>query len=135
MKKDDSTLIQLAQKAQASSYSPYSRRKVGAAVKFKDGRVFTGGNIENSSFGATVCAERVAIWKGISEGSKEIAEVAVFTDADPPWPPCGLCRQVIAEFGGDAVKIERANGSKTITASFKDIYPDAFRPGHLLDGE
>lgn len=133
MKKERPDLLALAEAAQKKSYSPYSARKVGAAVRFEDGSVQTGCNIENSSYGGTVCAERVAIWKGVSEGSKVVVEIAVFTDADPPWPPCGLCRQVIAEFAEDDAVVHRSNGrSPVITVRFKDIYPDAFRPKHLL---
>lgn len=127
-------LLKSAKEAWDRSYSPFSRKKVGAAVRTKDGRVFSGCNIENSSFGATVCAERVAIWKAVSEGAKEIAEVAVITDANPPWPPCGLCRQVIAEFASDQALIHRANtAGAVITTAFSELYPEAFRPGHLLE--
>jgi cytidine deaminase len=82
------------------SYSPYSVRQVGSVIKLTNGKVYAGCNIENSSFGATVCAERVAVWKAVSEngGDIRIAQIVVATDASPPWAPCGLCRQVVNEF-------------------------------------
>ena len=86
--------------AMQHSYSPYSTKQVGAAIRLTNGKEYTGCNIENSSYGATVCAERVAVWKAVSEngGDVQIEEVVVATDASPPWSPCGMCRQVINEF-------------------------------------
>lgn len=125
-------LFELAKKTRLHSYSPYSNHKVGAAVLMKDGSIFTGCNVENSTFGATVCAERVAVQNAISQGSTEISEICVITDATPPWPPCGLCRQILTEFGDSDVKIHLANlsGVKE-TVKLKDLMPYAFRPEHL----
>ena len=91
-------LITLAKKAMENSYSPYSEFKVGAAALGKSGRVYTGTNIENASYGATVCAERCAIFKGISEGERSFSKIAVVCLAERPAPPCGMCLQVMTEF-------------------------------------
>jgi cytidine deaminase len=96
----DPTLKKLSIRAMKKSYSPYSKKTVGAAIRLKNGKIFTGCNIENSSYGGTVCAERVAVWNAVSEcgGNIQITDVYVATEASPPWSPCGLCRQVINEF-------------------------------------
>ena len=126
-------LIEAAKKVQTHSYSPYSGYRVGAAILTKSGNIYSGCNVENSSFGATVCAERVAIQNAIShEGNIEIVEVAVVTDATPPWPPCGMCRQVISEFaqtGTHATKIHTANHKGEIFSyEFQNLMPEAFTP-------
>ncbi|MEK6580085.1 MAG: cytidine deaminase, partial [Bdellovibrionota bacterium] len=97
-------LLDTAKAVRKNAYSPYSKVKVGAALRTRDGKIFSGCNVENSSYGATVCAERVAIQKAVSElgGKIEIQELVVVTDATPPWTPCGICRQVIAEFGSNS---------------------------------
>ena len=125
-------LYKMALLAREKSYSPYSGHKVGAAIRTSNGKIYTGCNIENSSFGATVCAERVAIQKGISEqGPLQIVEIMVITDATPPWPPCGLCRQVIGEFGKETT-IYTANIEGNLeTFSLNDLFPLAFTSAHL----
>jgi cytidine deaminase len=113
------------------SYSPYSKAKVGSAIETEDGTIIGGCNIENSSFGGTVCAERVAIWKAISEGHKKIKKVYVYTEAG--WPPCGLCRQVMAEFAHADLEVIISDGQgKETHKSFKDLLPMAFTPEHLI---
>lgn len=126
-------LFEAAQKARQNSYSPYSGHKVGAAIRLKTGQIFGGCNIENSSYGGTNCAERVAIQKAVSElGKIEIAEVFVVTDAKDPWPPCGLCRQVIAEFARNETQIHSANlAGKIRTTTLGEIFPEAFTPDYL----
>ncbi len=127
-------LYQKALESRARSYSPYSRHKVGAALRLEDGRVFGGCNVENSSYGGTVCAERTAILKAVSESDQpiRIAEVVVVTDATPPWPPCGLCRQVIAEFAGPETPLHSTNlAGDVVTSTFGELFPNAFTPGHL----
>jgi len=127
-------LFKAAQTARSHSYSPYSGHKVGAAIRLKSGQIFSGCNVENSSYGATVCAERVAVQKAVSElGKIEIAEVLVITDATPPWPPCGLCRQVLAEFVAPGeVPLHSCNIDGVVeTQPFGEIFPQAFTPGHL----
>jgi homotetrameric cytidine deaminase len=97
--KDIQELYRAAKHVRTHSYSPYSHCQVGAAIRISTGEIFTGCNVENASYGATVCAERVAIQKAVSERGKiTITQILVTTDATPPWPPCGLCQQVIAEF-------------------------------------
>jgi cytidine deaminase len=91
-------MLAAAREAQAAAYAPYSRFPVGAAVLLADGTLYTGCNVENASFGLTVCAERVALFKAVSDGRLDIAAIAVTTNAAQPARPCGACRQVIAEF-------------------------------------
>ncbi|MFL5814332.1 MAG: cytidine deaminase [Bdellovibrionia bacterium] len=126
-------LIKAATAARKRSYSPYSKHKVGAAIRLKNGEIFTGCNIENSSYGGTVCAERTAIFKAVSENGKiKVAEVAVVTDSAYPWPPCGFCRQVIAEFASPEIPLYAANLQGDVRVQrFGDIMPDAFTPDFL----
>jgi cytidine deaminase len=127
-------LFEAAKKARELSYSPYSRHKVGAAIRMSDGSLYTGCNVENSSYGGTICAERVAIQKAVSEGNLKLKEVMVVTDSTPPWPPCGMCRQVIAEFSQDA-RLHTANlAGECESFEFSAIFPRAFTPAHLLKG-
>lgn len=126
-------LLQSATEARLRAYAPYSRHQVGAAIRTADSKIFVGCNIENSSYGATVCAERVAIQSAVAASGKIVLEeVVVVTDASPPWPPCGLCRQVIAEFGGPQTKIRSCNlsGEERIS-TLDELFPNAFTPEHL----
>jgi cytidine deaminase len=95
-------LIELAIKAREKSHAPFSNFKVGAVVETTDGELYTGCNIESASYGLTVCAERVAIWKAISEGKRSFKQVIVVADTHELTPPCGTCRQIIWEFCRDA---------------------------------
>jgi cytidine deaminase len=125
-------LLKSALAAQKNSHAPYSQKFIGAAMLMDDGKIYSGCNVENASYGGTVCAERVAIFKGISEGAKKIKEVLVVSSEPVPWPPCGLCRQVIAEFAGPEVKIHLSNPQgQGRTVKFGELFPDAFGPGHL----
>jgi len=111
------------------SYSPYSKRTVGAAIRLSDGKIYTGCNIENSSYGGTVCAERVAVWKAVSElgGNIQITDVYVASEASPPWSPCGLCRQVINEFVAKECKIILINKTgEELHFDHKELLPQAF---------
>ncbi|MBR1776146.1 cytidine deaminase [bacterium] len=94
-------LMNLAKDASKQSYSPFSRFAVGAAVLAKSGKIYTGCNVENSSFGMTICAERCAIFKAVSEGEREILAVAIYSPNSDDCNPCGACRQVMYEFQGD----------------------------------
>lgn len=127
-------LFEAAKSARERSYSPYSGHKVGAAIRMSDGKIFSGCNVENSSYGGTICAERVAIQKAVSEGHLKIQEVLVVTASTPPWPPCGMCRQVIAEFAAEAsIALHTANlAGDHESFEFSEIFPRAFTPGHLL---
>lgn len=122
----DNELIVKAKEALKYSYSPYSHFAVGAALLSGDGRVFTGCNIENASFGATNCAERTAIFKAVSEGVKDFKAIAIVCLKDQPAYPCGICRQVMSEFFNPETKIlvEADGAVKTYTMS--DILPDSF---------
>lgn len=126
-------LVKAATQARKRSYSPYSGHKVGAAILLKNGQIFGGCNVENSSYGGTVCAERTAIFKAVSENGKiQVAAVAVVTDSAYPWPPCGFCRQVIAEFASPEIPLYAANLQGDLRISrFGDIMPDAFTPDFL----
>lgn len=105
---DFDALVDVARRARAHAIAPYSGFRVGAAIQAADGRVFTGCNVENASFGLTMCAERVALLKALSEGARQFAAVAVVADTDAPTPPCGPCRQLIWEFCGN-VPVVMAN--------------------------
>jgi cytidine deaminase len=94
-------LIEAARAVRLNAAAAFSGFKVGAALEAKDGRVFTGCNVENATYGLTVCAERVAVFKAISEGCREFVRIAVVADTADPTPPCGACRQILWEFGGD----------------------------------
>lgn len=126
-------LFEMARAARGHAYAPYSSCKVGAAILTADGRSYSGCNVENSSYGATVCAERIAIHKAVSEvGSVRITDIVVVTEATPPWPPCGMCRQVIAEFATPETMIHAANLSGIQQSmAFRDLFPHAFTPAHL----
>ena len=123
---DEEKLIAAARQAREHAHAPFSEFRVGAAVRTKSGRIFGGCNVENASYGLTICAERVAIFKAISEGEREFDAVAVVTDADDLTPPCGACRQIIWEFCGDVPvilanlkgKIERERSSKLLPRPF-----------------
>lgn len=124
----DSELIHLADAQRQKAYVPYSHFHVGAALITGDGRVYTGCNIENSSYGATNCAERTAIFKAVSEGSRQVSRLAVVCDQDQPCMPCGICRQVIAEFASADFELLAAspNGEYKRYA-INELLPDAFR--------
>ena len=101
----DKELINKAIEAKSNAYAPYSRFKVGAALLTESGKVYTGNNIENISYGATNCAERTAVFKAVSEGERKIKAIAITSDSEGLIFPCGICRQVLAEFGGKDTRI------------------------------
>jgi cytidine deaminase len=123
-------LVERAKAVLNNAYAPYSKFKVAAAVRTKSGRVYTGVNIENASYGLTICAERVAVFKAVSEGDRDIEAVAVYTDTEEPTPPCGACRQVIAEFNPDAL-IVMASRKKTVVVRLSELLPHAFTRKNL----
>lgn len=126
----EKSLRDLAIDASTRSHSPYSKAKVGSAITMDDGSVYQGCNIENASFGGTVCAERVAIWKAVSEGHKKIKKVYVYTDAG--WPPCGMCLQVMTEFANGDLEIVMGDKSgKENSKKLKELLTHAFTPDHL----
>jgi cytidine deaminase len=123
-------LAKMAKEASTQSYSPYSRAKVGSALETASGKFFYGCNVENSSFGGTVCAERVAIWKAVSEGEKSLKTIYVYTKDG--WPPCGMCLQVMAEFATPDLKIIIGNAKgEEKNFTLKQLLPQAFTPENL----
>ncbi|KJE94965.1 cytidine deaminase [Capsaspora owczarzaki ATCC 30864] len=125
-------LFNAANTAKTFAYAPYSNFRVGAALRTTSGRIFTGCNVENSSYGLAICAERTALVKAVSEGFREFTDICVTTDlTDKFCSPCGACRQFIVEFGLDiTVHLCKPDGSSQITTSGR-ILPDAFTPADL----
>lgn len=127
--KDINKLIESAKKARLNAYTPYSKFKVGAAILLKNGKIVTGANIENVSFGLTNCAERTAIFKLISEGydPKEVIGFSVIGQTKEPISPCGACRQVMAEFFSKDLEVVLANlDGKYLVTTLKDLLPYSF---------
>ncbi|MGE3610549.1 MAG: cytidine deaminase [Bacteriovoracaceae bacterium] len=123
-------LRELAIDASTRAHSPYSKAKVGSAIETSDGHFYQGCNIENSSYGGTVCAERVAIWKAVSEGHKKLKKVYVYTEAG--WPPCGMCLQVMTEFATLDLEITCGDkNGKEMTKKLGEFLTSAFTPDHL----
>lgn len=127
---DGKELVNMAVKAKENAYVPYSKFRVGAALLTKSGKVYTGCNIENASFGATNCAERTAIFKAVSEGEREFEALAVNADTDYPTFPCGICRQVISEFSKD-IKLYISNKQ----GDYKEYTIDQLLPGAFTGDE
>jgi len=126
MNHSNEELVKAAKEARQNSYAPYSEFRVGAAIEMEDGEIYTGCNVESASYGLTVCAERVAIWKAISEGKHKVKNIAVVADTKELTPPCGVCRQIIWEFGGNVpVTLANLNGGRE-TVEMKDLLPRAF---------
>ena len=119
-------LLEIAIEARKNSYSPYSKFPVGAAVLTKDGKVYTGCNVENAAYGITLCAETVAVAKAVSEGSRNIAAVAVAADTEGVCRPCGSCRQFILEFGDEIVIIMGNLKGNRETKNIKELIPFSF---------
>lgn len=129
------SLVDAARQAMDNSYSPYSKFRVGAALQFADGSVVTGTNVENASYGLTLCAETVAVARAMADGQRGGLEaVAVIGDAEEAVTPCGRCRQVLnelADLGGTDPVIWCAGGDKVVETRLSELLPRAFGPGHL----
>ena len=124
-------LINAALAARLYAHAPYSNFLVGAALEAEDGRIFTGCNVENATYGLTVCAERVAVFKAISEGARKFKAIAVSADTERLTPPCGACRQILWEFLGD-VPLTLVNlAGKTEQLRLSDIFPRPFDASFL----
>lgn len=124
------SLIDLANTARQRAYVPYSRYPVGASLRTRNGRIFTGVNVENAAYPQTMCAERVAIFKAVSEGEKDFEIISVVTDNG--GSPCGGCRQVMAEFGLDTIVLMADGSGKLVKeTTVKELLPEAFTPAHL----
>ena len=124
-------LIDSALAARLHAFAPYSKFLVGAAIEDDSGVIHTGCNVENATYGLTVCAERVAIFKAISEGVRKFRRVAVAADTESLTPPCGACRQILWEFCGDVPVILVNLQGKTETYQLKDLFPKAFDASYL----
>jgi len=134
VKLSDDELIEQAREARQGAHAPYSNFKVGAAILASDGRVFTGCNVENSTYSLSMCAERVAIFKAVSEGARELLKIAVVADSENLTPPCGCCRQMIWEFAGEETKVILANMIGDIQKfDIKELIPEPF-DARFLEG-
>ena len=129
----DEELIELAKEAREAANAPYSKFDVGAALITSDGKIYLGCNIENSTYSLTMCAERVAIFKAVSEGSREIVKIAVVADTENLTPPCGCCRQMIWEFASEETTVIMANLSgEILKCEIKELLPKAFDASFLV---
>jgi cytidine deaminase len=124
-------LTESALTARRNAHAPFSHFQVGAALEDDSGRIHTGCNVENATFGLTVCAERVAVFKAISEGARKFTRMAVAADTDVLTPPCGACRQILWEFCGDLELILVNPRGKSETFRLKDLFPRPFDASFL----
>ena len=128
---ENDTLISAARQARENAHAPYSNFRVGAALRSTSGRIFAGCNVENATYGLTMCAERVAIFKAVSEGERGFSAIAVVTDTEVLTPPCGACRQLIWEFCGDIpVSMTNLNGKMEVI-QMRDLFPRPFDDSNL----
>jgi cytidine deaminase len=125
----DSDLIAAARNAQSNAYAPFSNFKVGAALLTDDDKVFTGANVENSSYGLTNCAERSAVFTAVSAGQRKFKRLAVFSSCSPPASPCGACRQVLYEFAPELEIICANDKGETTKFKLNELLPAGFRLG------
>ena len=124
-------LIEAAIRARENAHAPFSGFKVGAAVEAGDGRIYTGCNVENATYSLTLCAERVAIFKAISEGTRGFRRMVVAADTESLTPPCGSCRQILWEFCGDIELVLANLQGKTESFRLKDLFPRPFDASYL----
>ena len=124
-------LFRAALAARENAHAPFSKFRVGAALEEESGQIFTGCNVENATYGLTICAERVAVFKAISEGARKFKRIAVAADTDRLTPPCGACRQILWEFCGD-IEVALVNlQGKTESVRLKDLFPRPFDASFL----
>ncbi|MGA3176258.1 MAG: cytidine deaminase [Candidatus Acidiferrum sp.] len=128
---DYDALITAAKHARENAHARFSNFKVGAALRTSSGKIFGGCNVENATYGLTICAERVAIFKAISEGERRFDAIAVVTDTDALTPPCGACRQLIWEFCGDVPVVLSNLKGKTETIPMRVLFPKPFDSSNL----
>src|SRR6478609_633531 len=127
-------LEKAAKTAARASYSPYSKFRVGTAVLAGSGKIYSGCNVENASYGLCNCAERTAIFTAATAGERKITAVVVYTPTPTPTMPCGACRQVINEFGSQAVVISVCNSARRIETTLPMLLTEAFGPENLIRG-
>ena len=118
-------LVLAARGMQEHAYCPYSNYRVGAALEAQDGTVFLGCNVENASYGLTICAERAAVFAAVGAGARRFRRIVIATDSEPPGPPCGACRQVLAEFGSE-LEVESVGPAQSKRWRIGELLPDAF---------
>lgn len=123
---DSTELIRAAKAARENAFAPFSNFKVGAALAAATGKVYTGCNVENATYGLTVCAERVALWKALSEGEREFTAVAVVTASEHPASPCGACRQLLWEFCGDIAVFLASTADHQEAHHLAELFPLPF---------
>ena len=121
-----SELFQIAKQASENAYAPYSGFKVGAAILTKSGKIFTGCNVENSSYSVTICAERTAFCKAVSENEKEFKTIAIYVQSDKVFPPCGACRQFMIEFSED-LDVVYGNDKEIFFSNIQKLLPESFK--------
>ena len=129
----DEDLIRVAALARQRAYAPYSKYRVGAAIRTKRNKVYGGANVENASYGLTVCAERCAVWSAVAAGeTKDYDAIAIVIDDDELPTPCGACRQVLAEFAPSVRVVLATTGGLRKTTTLTELLPDPFLPGNLV---
>jgi cytidine deaminase len=124
-------LVEAALQVREHAHAPFSKFKVGAALEDADGHIHTGCNVENATYGLTVCAERVAVFKAVSEGARKFRRIAIVADTDSLTPPCGACRQILWEFCGDIEIILTNPRGKTETLRLRELFPRPFDASFL----
>jgi cytidine deaminase len=129
--KDAKVLRDTAFAAMENAYAPYSRFRVGAAVKTTTGEIIAGCNVENAAYGEALCAERVAIAAAVARGLREFEEIAIASESDEPAAPCGSCRQTMSEFAPDLKVTSYASNGKQVTWRLSELLPEAFASNHL----
>ncbi len=132
---DVDALIGAAQAAQRRAYAPYSGFRVGAAILARSGKVYTGCNVENASYGVTICAERAAICNAVGAGERSWLAIAVYAESPKLPVPCGLCRQALAEFGGDLLVVAATADGRLSSANLAELLPDAFDAASLAEAK
>lgn len=125
-------VIEAARAAREHAYCPYSKFAVGAAIETEGGDIYPGANVENASHGVTICAERAALASAVSHGARQFRRIVIVTDARHPTPPCGMCRQALAEFG-PGVQVEAVTATARRTWTLDELLPDRFGPEDLAE--